>query len=116
MLLGNEILNNLFVLAVNFSDFRYSPIDWMLQPYMHFTGNLLYPVLGCTVVGMIFALSKKYIGALAGIFIVWATFGVSDAFMNNPIISMFISILASLLVVGLIMLLFMRPEYDYRGG
>ena len=116
MHLVSEILNNLLVLAVNLSDFRGSVLDWIFQPYTKFIGNLLYPILGCVVVGLVFGLSKKYIGALAGIFIVWATFGLSDPFVNNPIISMFISILASLLVVGLVMLLFMRPEKDYGGG
>ena len=115
MHLVSEILNNLIALAVNFSDFRSSPIDWMLQPYMKYVGNILYPILGSVVIGLIFSISKKYIGALAGIFVVWATFGTADAFVDNAIISMFISILASLLVVGLVMLLFMRPERDIGG-
>ena len=98
-----------FLGAVNISEFRRSVPEWLLQPFTQFIGDFIYPVMLSGVILLLFGSSKSVITVLAGIFVTFAVYGITEPILNNPTISSFFSIIAAIGVAGLMLKIITKP-------
>lgn len=94
---------NLMLGEITLSELRRSVLGWFLQPFTDKFGVLIFPIFWSGVLVMLFGSSRNMTAVLAGILTTFAVYGSTAIIINNQAFSLFMSILASLLITVLIL-------------
>lgn len=99
-------------MAFNFSHFMNDPIDWAMTPFQLYVGVLMWPIIMAGAIGWVYRSTHNLGTTTAAIFIVFALFGSTNAFIQAPEISQWFFIVAVLGWSGVVLTLFVKKRYE----
>lgn len=98
---------------ITLSELRRNVLGWFLQPFTDKFGVLIFPIFWSGVLVMLFGSSRNITAILAGILTTFAVYGSTAIILNNGPFSLFMSVLASLLITVLVVRLITKSTEGY---
>lgn len=96
----------------NYSNFTADPVDYAMTPFQTYVGLLMWPIIMAGVIGVVYRETDHMSTTVAAIFIVFALFGSTNAFIQSPEISQWFFIVAVLGWAGVVLTLFVKKRYE----
>ena len=91
--------------ALNITEYLEGIINWHITPYETYLGDFVWILIFTIAIGVAWGITKDPLSTLAVIFITFACFGGSEAYLGEPEYSlMFATFAALLLAAGMLML------------
>lgn len=105
-----ELLFHLF--AINFTNFSQDFINWTLTPFQAIVGFLIWPIIFTSVIVFIYVITENIGSTIAAIFIVFALFGTTNAFIQAPEFSSIFFIVTVAGLAGLVLTIFVKRRFE----
>lgn len=106
------VIASYIVAAFNFTEFMDNPIEFSFTPIQLYLGILMWPVIFAVAIGLTYKATQNMGAVVAAIFIVFALFGSTNAFIQVPELSQWFFIVAVLGWAGVFLTIFIKKRFE----
>jgi len=99
-------------MAISFTNFSGDFINWSLTPFQTYVGFMMWPIIFTGVIGFVYVITENIGSTVAAIFIIFALFGTTNAFIQAPEFSSIFFLISALGLSGLVLTIFIKRRFE----